>query len=230
MNTDQKRSSGYQSIVCCLCVWIGQSEVLAISLGDRVQTSANVNVRQTPAGMMIGSQVSGIHGTTVDGPTVATLNGTSYTWWKVDFASGTDGWVADIGLTAIVPAIPVLDSPGTGTSPGSTNATLTPTMMWTGVNGATGYGLYIFDVTLSKLVYNNESVVNTTSLVVPARTLTDGHSYRWNMRASDSAGFSGFSMVLYSHTEIPPSVAWVTTPPADLTIGQTFTVSWTYTG
>ena len=40
----------------------------------------------------------------------------------------------------------------------------------------------------------------TPPLVLPSGYLTAGHSYRWNMRASNSAGFSGYSTLFYFQT------------------------------
>lgn len=73
----------------------------ALQLGDRVQANGVVNVRFTPAGAFLGTQASGNQGNIIGGPQTASLNGTSYTWWSVNWDSGVDGWVADIGLTIV---------------------------------------------------------------------------------------------------------------------------------
>jgi hypothetical protein len=99
--------------------------------------------------------------------------------------------------TVTVPNPPVLFSPGDASSPGPMISTLTPTMSWSQVSGATGYGLYVRDLVTDTLVYDNDLVPNVTSLPLPPSTLTAGHNYRWNMRASNSAGFGGFSARLY---------------------------------
>jgi hypothetical protein len=57
--------------------------------------------------------------------------------------------------------------------------------------------LYVRDLTTNVLVYDNESIGNTTSIVIPSGTLVSGHNYRWDMQASNSAGASGFSPYLY---------------------------------
>ncbi len=73
-----------------------------------------MNVRASAGSTSIlGTQPTGAAGTTVSGPVVATLSGTSYTWFNVDFDSGTDGWVASIGLDR---AYSVTPSAGTGGS------------------------------------------------------------------------------------------------------------------
>ena len=55
-------------------------------------------------------------------------------------------------------------------------------MSWNASSGANNYGVYIYDVTTSTLVYQNDYVGNTTSLVLPSGYLTAGHSYRWDIR------------------------------------------------
>jgi hypothetical protein len=61
-------------------------------LKDKVEVILQVNVRLHPSldGKIVGSQQTGVKGTVVEGPV---LSG-GYTWWKIDFAHGADGWVA----------------------------------------------------------------------------------------------------------------------------------------
>ena len=62
---------------------------------------------------------------------------------------------------------------------------------------------------------DNDSVGNTTSVAItPA--LTAGHTFRWNMRASNSAGFGGYSGNLYFQTQGSSLPATPSSPtPAD---------------
>ena len=48
-------------------------------------------------------------------------------------------------FSAITP--PTTNSPGSSSSPGTVVNTLTPTFSWNAASGATGYGLYIRDMT-----------------------------------------------------------------------------------
>lgn len=178
----------------------------AVSLGDRVEANGTVNVRSTPAGTPAsGQQSSGSLGVVIGGPSTATLSGTSYTWYDVDFDTGVDGWVADsgsaIGLTVVAPAAPTQNSPGNTSSPGPTISTLTPTMSWNSALGANGYGVYVEDVATSTLVYNVDNVGNVTSITLPSGTLLAGHSYVWNMRSSDSVGYTYCTTHLYFQTQ-----------------------------
>ena len=65
------------------------------TIGQQVQANNGVNVRQTPAGTLLGTQASGAVGTVTAGPTSAVLNGTTYVWWTINFSSGVDGWVGE---------------------------------------------------------------------------------------------------------------------------------------
>jgi hypothetical protein len=96
-----------------------------------------------------------------------------------------------------VPVAPTLISPGASVNPGPILTTLSPTFAWNAATGATGYGLYVKDIASGVLVYNNDAVGNIQTLVLPSGTLVAGHSYVWNMRASNSAGFSAFSIQYY---------------------------------
>src|SRR5262245_57756184 len=88
--------------VVALLVWFVAANIAgALQIGDRVQANSTVNVRQTPAGAPLGTQSAGSQGTVVGGPTVASLSGTSYIWYNINFDAGVDGWVADIGLAAV---------------------------------------------------------------------------------------------------------------------------------
>jgi Putative serine esterase (DUF676) len=87
---------------------------------------------------------------------------------------------------AVPPAAPTLITPGAPVGPGPRLTTLTPAFVWTAVPSATGYGLYIRDLTTNALVYDNDSVGNITTL--SPVSLIVGHAYRWNMRARNAAG------------------------------------------
>ena len=96
-----------------------------------------------------------------------------------------------------MPAAPTLVSPGSTTSPGPTLTTLTPALSLNAVSGANNYGYYVSDLTSGTLVYNVDYAGNVTSVTLPTGTLTAGHSYRWNARASNASGFGAYSGLLY---------------------------------
>jgi uncharacterized protein (TIGR03790 family) len=82
------------AIVFCLValsVPAAASAQSTLSVGQRVKTTANVNVRSKPTNAkksVLCIQTTGSVGTIVGGPTVAT----GYTWWNVNFDSKCDGW------------------------------------------------------------------------------------------------------------------------------------------
>jgi hypothetical protein len=63
--------------------------------GQQVRTNTTANVRQAPAGALLGSQTSGSIGIVTAGPSFAVLNGENVWWWTVNFTSGVDGWVGE---------------------------------------------------------------------------------------------------------------------------------------
>src|SRR5215469_4387595 len=82
------------AIVFCLValsVPVAASAQSTLSVGQRVKTTANVNVRSKPTNAkknVLCIRTTGSVGTIVGGPTVAT----GYTWWNVNFDSKCDGW------------------------------------------------------------------------------------------------------------------------------------------
>lgn len=126
-----------------------------------------------------------------------------------------------------VPGTPSLSSPGDANEPGDLITDFTPTFRWSAVSGATGYGLYIRDLTSGSLIYDNDSVPKGTSFTLPSGKLTEGHRYRWNMRASNASGWSGFSGYLFFQMAGPEPYLSSVTPssmPAS-TSSQTLTLN-----
>jgi len=111
--------------------------------------------------------------------------------------------------TVVLIGEPTPLSPGIPDVAGSPANTLTPVFNWLPIAGASGYGLYIRDIATDTLVYDNDFLGGGASqFVLPMGTLGAGRSYRWNMRARDSAGnWSDFSGRLYFHTTSNPFTA-----------------------
>jgi hypothetical protein len=92
--------------VCLVLFTLIASDALAFNIGDHVETTGPANVRSTPAGTPpLGTQSQGVIGTITGGPTVATLSGTSYTWYDINFPSSPNGWVASINLESAPPTV-----------------------------------------------------------------------------------------------------------------------------
>ena len=137
-------------------------------------------------------------------------------------SGNTAGTVAATPSPVVVPNPPTIAAPGGVSSPGPVVASLTPTFGWNSVSGATGYGLYIRDMTApgTPLIYPNASGITYSPIngvdfngeamfQMPANILVNGHTYRWNMTSfTGSRESSAVSGSLYFQT---PSVA-VSTP------------------
>lgn len=218
------RAAVWLGLFACL----GVADVGAIALGDRVQTTANVNVRQTPAGTAYPSgQSTGALGVAIDGPVTASLNGTSYIWWNVNFDSGQDGWVASLNLVAVEAATPVNPTPGSTTAPGPVQAGTTVTLSWNASLGATSYSVAVRDIASGVLV-----VDTTTTATSHAAALTNGREYRWNVAAINSAGTSNYTSVLYFQTPAGPPVVTVTAPNGgeSWAVGSAQSITWSVSG
>ena len=196
------------------------NSAFGLTAGDRIQVtqSAGVNVRQSAGGTAYANgQPYGALGVITGSSQNAPINGTGtvYTWWYVDFDSGQDGWVATTGFSAVAPVAPTQVAPGNSSSPGLQISTLTPTISWNAALGANGYGVYVEDVATSTLVYNIDSVGNVTSVTLPSGTLVAGHNYVWNMRSSDSAGYTYCTTHFYFYTQsAAPTISSVSPNPA----------------
>jgi GH25 family lysozyme M1 (1,4-beta-N-acetylmuramidase) len=82
-----------------LCILFASTPAHGLRVGNNVTASPeSLNVRVSPAGSILGTQSRGTAGTIVGGPVTATLSGTSYVWWQVDWTSGPDGWSFEGGL------------------------------------------------------------------------------------------------------------------------------------
>lgn len=88
----------------------------SFSIGDRIQTTAALNVRATPSttGTLLGTQVSGALGTIAGGPTTA--NG--YVWWNITYDATHSGWsVQDYLKVNPIPTLTISANPTSGQTP-----------------------------------------------------------------------------------------------------------------
>ena len=131
-------------------------------------------------------------------PSGTLSNGVKYCW-NMNTENGSATW-GSVGNTLYfqTPAPPLsgptITSPGTSTDTGSTVSSLTPTMYWNGVSGASDYGLYIsqYPYGSSNIIYSNSSLSGTsTNFVLPSGTLSNGVKYCWNMNTENSSATWG---------------------------------------
>lgn len=67
------------------------SNIFAIN--STVETTQKVNIRSTAGGLKVGVQTQGSIGSILAGPTYRPFGGTQW-WWKIDYATGADGWTS----------------------------------------------------------------------------------------------------------------------------------------
>ncbi len=188
------------SKLCGGLVWLlllGTS--LALSIEDRIQANGNVNVRATPGAVnSLGVQSSGSRGVIIDGPIQATFGGTSYTWWKINFDSSFDGWVASIGLISAPPTIQTLAA----TSVTASSAKLKGTFK---SNGAATSAWFQYGPTIS---YGSSSTVgnfgvNSQTIEFEVSGLQSGTTYHYRIAASNSTGSSQGEDIIFTTVSQP---------------------------
>ena len=135
-------------------------------------------------------------GTSLTIPAGYLQNGVEYRWNMTSFnSSGVEGTpCSPLYFQAPAAALgpPSITSPGSTSAPGTTLTTLTPTFYWTGVTGASRYGLYIsqYPYGSGNIIYST-AYASGTSLTIPAGYLQNGVEYRWNMTSFNSSGVEG---------------------------------------
>jgi pimeloyl-ACP methyl ester carboxylesterase len=206
MKTTQGVVSRYSSVILfCLAAWLGQLQVFAFSIGDRVQANGTVNVRATAAGTLLGTQSSGSQGAVIGGPTVATLNGTSYTWYNINFDSGTDGWVADIGLISAPPTVQTVAASSVTVSSAQLNATVYP-------NGSSTTVYFQYGTTASYGSTTTAGSIGTQNLNLGTTVsgLSPSTTYHFRIVAYNSTGTSyGSDLTFTTSAQPAPTVSTV---------------------
>lgn len=98
------------------------------------------------------------------------------------------------------PNTPISISPGTISSPGTIINTITPTLTWSTVSGATDYDVFIRkDPLTSGPLVLQQYCVSGNTFVVPSNVLVNNGLYRWNAQANVNCNQceSGYSSPLY---------------------------------
>jgi hypothetical protein len=116
------------------------------------------------------------------------------------------------------PAAPNLITPTNGAS----NLSLTPTLDWSDVSGAT----YSVQVSLSGSFGStvvNQSGLGSSTYSIPAGVLSNGTTYYWRANATTSSGISQWSSVYSFSTLAGPPVAPTLLAPSNGATGQSLT-------
>jgi hypothetical protein len=188
--------------------------VFAFNIGDKVETTATVNVRQTAAGTSSGTQNSGVIGTIIGGPTVASLSGTSYTWWDINFPSSPNGWVAGVNLESAPPTVSTLAASSVTTISATLNSTVSPnsssTTIYFQYGLTTGYG----STTTSGNIGTSSGNYGTS-----ASGLTPNTTYHFRIVANNSTGTS-FGSDLTFTTSVQPVPTVQTLSATSITVNS----------
>ncbi len=185
-------------------------------IGDSVQTTANLNVRGTPAGTILGQQPLRALGKVIGGPmTVQSANELS-TWWNIDYANAPDGWSFEPYLIKSTVSPP----PGTPTvnlsaNPTSVTAGSTSTLAWSSTNATS--------CTASN-GWTGTKTTSGTQSVSPTATTT------YTLTCTGSAGSATQSVIVNVGTVTNPlPTVTLSASPTSITAGQSATLTWSST-
>jgi len=85
-------------------------------IGDRVEATVTLNVRESPGQGLLGTQPPGVQGTVTGGPGLGV--GGDHWWWVIDFDTGPDGWSREDLLKKVGPTPTPTPTPTPSPIPG----------------------------------------------------------------------------------------------------------------
>lgn len=185
------------------------------ALNARVETTSSLNVRSkaNTKGSLLCVQPAGRQGTIISGPT----NANGYTWWKVNFDTGCDGWVVQTYLKLVTTTPPPPPPPPTPVptasltaSPATITAGQSSTLTWSSTNatGCTGTGF---------------TAPNTSGSVMVAPSATNTYS----IVCTGAGGSASASTSVTVSTVAPPPVSSVNGLKLDLSYVNTSSTAYT---
>jgi roadblock/LC7 domain-containing protein len=140
-------------------------------------------------------------------PSAVLTTGVSYAWTvqagnsvgRSDFMKAPGSTYTPVFMVQVtVLAAPHLVSPATEVI----LSTLTPTLSWTAVPGATKYEVHIWVASATPPPYVADEVLATTSYTIPSGVLTASVQYAWTVYAGNSLGWSA-SLTAPGSTYVP---------------------------
>jgi formylglycine-generating enzyme required for sulfatase activity len=151
-------------------------------------------------------------------------SGTTYYWRvRAKNANGVSGWTSPWSFTTIppsIPSVPTLVSPANG----STIQSLTPTLDWSTVSGATAYHVQVSTSNTFSVIVSQDSTLSADSMKVKAGVLASGTTYYWRVRAKNSAGVSSWTSpwsFAIAATLVPPALVSPVTGATGLSLSPT---------
>jgi hypothetical protein len=133
---------------------------------------------------------------------VATLNGTSYTWWNINFDAGQDGWVADIGLISAPPTVQTLSAASIAITSAQLRASITP-------NGSSTTAYFQYGTSTSYGNTTSSGNFGTTSQTITFNIsgLSANTTYHYRIVAQNGTGTTlGNDVTFTTSTQPVPTV------------------------
>lgn len=188
-------------------------------------TTYTIQVSTSQAFTTLAFSASGV--TTTSTSASGLTAGTAY-YWRVlaANANGNSAWSGVWNITTAggnPPAAPTLRSP----SNGATNQSLTPTLAWYSVTGATSYRLQVS--TSSTFATSEVDLAGITTTSVGVSGLTAGTTYYWRVLAANANGEGPWSSARRFTTAAPkpPAAPRLLSPSSNATnVSQSPTLSW----
>ncbi len=182
-----------------LLVATSLAQAATFSIGDRVNATATLNVRSTPAGTAVGQHFTGDLGTVSGGPTNAAFGGVTYSWWRVTWDTApTSGWSIQDAI-AKVTATPIVTSVTPNPAIGA-NTALTLAINGSGfVSGAT------VTLRLGSETFNI-SAANTTFISasrIDIRVTLGNDPVIWTAQVTNPGGQSSSQMNFQVNAPVP---------------------------
>jgi hypothetical protein len=140
-------------------------------------------------------------------------------------AHGNNLYIDNVRINTIIsiPSPPTLISPTNN----ATNVSLTPTLDWSDVSGATSYRVQVSqNSSFSTTVVNQTS--SSSQYTIPTGILSPTTTYYWRANATNSAGTSNWSSVfIFTTTTGPPPPPTLLSPPNGASnVSLTPTLDW----
>ncbi len=172
----------------------GGSTTITVNVGKIVNFSGNVTLSVTglPSGVTASFSTTTV---AAPGSAILTLNATTATIvgnYNITISGvGSTGTKTKVVVLSVVttPVQTVQSAPATG----ATNVSVTPTLSWTAVSGASSYEVQVATTnTFTSPLAVDVTGVTTTSYIVPT-ALLDNVTYYWRVRAVNNCGIGVYS-------------------------------------
>jgi hypothetical protein len=144
-------------------------------------------------------------------------NGTQYYWRvRTKNVGGISAWTSPWGFTTIIaiPQMPTLTAPVDG----ATGQSITPTLTWSTVSGATTYHVQVStDNTFATILTQDSTLTSATMALSGLANITQ---YYWRVRAKNVGGVSNWTSPWSFTTIITAPQTPTLTSPSNATTGQ----------